>query len=180
LSHAEQVDFVQNLKSLYPSFFENSKVIEIGSLDINGTIRRFFSDCQYVGVDVGEGPCVDLVCSGHEVDHADNTYDTSCSCNCFEHNPHWVETFRNMWRMTRVGGLVFVAVPTTGTREHGTHESIPEDSPLTLQKGWNYYKNLTIQDFEDNFNLDDMFSTFKFQELHQGGAHDIYFYGIKK
>ena len=163
---------------------ENVKVIEIGSLDINGTIRQHFANCEYVGVDVGQGPNVDLVCEGQSVDHPDNTYDVSGSCNCFEHNPHWVETFRNMWRMTKVGGLVFVSVPTTGCPEHGTHENKPGDSPLTIDIGWNYYKNLTEADYRENFNLEDMFSEYQFSEFHQeNGAdvtHDIYFYGFKK
>ena len=183
MSHPAQIDFVKRVKQENPDFFSNKKVIEIGSLDINGTIRDFFTECEYVGVDVGEGPHVDVVCSGQEVDHPDNTYDVSCSCNCFEHNPYWVETFRNMHRMTREGGLVFVSVPTTGCPEHGTHGHKPDDSPLTIKRGWNYYKNLTEQDYRDNFNLDEMFSSYKFEEVHILGnpeAHDIYFYGFKK
>ena len=182
MSHPAQIDFVKRVKNENPDFFENKKVIEIGSLDINGTVRNFFTDCEYVGVDVDEGPHVDLVCLGQEVDHANNTYDVSCSCNCFEHNPYWVETFENMHRMTREGGLVFVSVPTTGCPEHGTHGYKPEDSPLTIKRGWNYYKNLTEQDYRDNFNLDEMFSSYKFEEVHiqRPEAHDIYFYGFKK
>lgn len=182
MSHPAQVDFVKRVKQENPEFFENKKVIEIGSLDINGTIRSFFEGCEYVGVDVGEGPHVDLVCPGQEVDHPDNTYDVSCSCNCFEHNPYWVETFRNMHRMTREGGLVFVSAPTTGCPEHGTHGHKPEDSPLTIKRGWNYYKNLTEQDYRDNFNLDEMFSSYTFEENHveRPEAHDIYFHGFKK
>jgi SAM-dependent methyltransferase len=182
MSHTAQINFVKRVKDNNPNYFKNTKVIEIGSLDINGTIRNLFSDCEYVGVDVGEGPHVDLVCPGQEVDHPDNTYDVSCSCNCFEHNPEWVETFRNMHRMTREGGLVFVSVPTTGCPEHGTHENKPEDSPLTLKRGWNYYKNLTEQDYRNNFNLDEMFSTYKFEEYRddKSTTYDIYFYGFKK
>lgn len=32
-------------------------------------------------------------------------YDITISCNCFEHNPYWRETFLNMHRMTKEGGL---------------------------------------------------------------------------
>ena len=184
MSHKAQQDFVQSLKNKFPNFFHNTNMIEIGSLDINGTIRKHFTDCHYVGVDVGQGPNVDLVCEGQNVDHPDNSYDVSGSCNCFEHNPHWIGTFQNMWRMTRVGGLVFVSVPTIGCPEHGTHQNKPDDSPLTIKRGWDYYKNLTEQDYRDNFDLDSMFSEYHFREFHEeNGAdvtHDIYFYGFKK
>lgn len=184
MSHTAQQNFVKELKLKFPEYFDSKKVIEIGSLDINGTIRQHFTNCEYVGVDVGQGPNVDLVCEGQNVDHPDNTYDVSGSCNCFEHNPHWVETFKNMWRMTKVGGLVFVSVPTTGCPEHGTHENKPGDSPLTIGIGWNYYKNLTESDYRENFNLEEMFSEYQFSEFHQENdadvTHDIYFYGFKK
>ena len=118
-------------------------------------------------------------CEGQKVDHPEGTYDTSLSCNCFEHNPHWAETFQNMWRMTRSGGLVFVAVPTTGSQEHGTHENSPDSSPLTLNIGWNYYKNLEEKDFTDNFNLNEMFDKYFF-ELCFDNTKDLYFYGFKR
>jgi len=178
MAHQQQFDFVQRVKNRYPINFFQKKVLEIGSLNINGTIRDFFNYCDYLGVDVGQGPCVDIVCEGQNVDHPDNTYDTVASCECFEHNPHWVETFQNMYRMTKPGGLVFMSCATTGRPEHGTTRTSPSDSPLTIGIGWDYYKNLTEQDFRDNFNIDEMFSEYKFEV---GTSHpDLYFYGVKK
>lgn len=153
-------------------------MLEVGSLNINGTIREFFNNCTYVGVDVGEGKCVDLVCGGHLVDHDDNTYDTTGSCNCFEHNPYWVESFQNMYRMTKSNGLIFIVVPTTGYPEHGTTRADSKDSPLTIKKGWEYYKNLTEKDFRDNFDIDDMFHTYKFEVNEK--MPELFFYGFKK
>ena len=38
------------------------KVLEIGSLDINGSVRPLFEDAEYyLGIDMQEGPGVDLV-----------------------------------------------------------------------------------------------------------------------
>jgi SAM-dependent methyltransferase len=150
----------------------------VGSLNINGSVRGFFTFSDYLGIDVGPGPGVDLVCEGQNLDHPNDTYDTSISCECFEHNPYWVETFANMHRMTKPNGLVVMSCATTGRPEHGTTRTSPADSPLTIGKGWDYYKNLTEQDFRDNFNLDDMFSSYQF---YVGTTHpDLYFYGIKK
>ena len=178
MSHHSQIGFVKRLRNEFPQNFNEIKMMEVGSLNINGSIRHFFNNCDYVGVDVGEGKGVDLVCGGQEVDHPDETYDTIGSCNCFEHNPHWVETFANMYRMAKKNGLVFVSVPTTGRAEHGTTAVCPQDSPLTIAIGWDYYKNLTEQDFREHFDIDSMFDSYEFKVVDDD--HDLFFYGFKK
>jgi len=178
MAHQQQHDYVRGLKTRYPTFFFRQKVLEIGSLNINGTNRDFFTECNYVGVDVGAGPCVDIVCPGKDVDHPDNSYDTVLSTECFEHNPEWVETFQNMIRMCRSDGLIFMTCATTGRPEHGTTRTTPHDSPLTIGIGWDYYKNLTEQDFREHFDFDKIFSTYKFEVC---ATHpDLYFFGIKR
>ena len=178
MAHQQQFDYINTLKTKFPTQFFNKKVLEVGSLNINGSIRMFFSECEYLGIDVGAGPGVDLVCEGQKLDHPNETYDTVGSCECFEHNPYWVETFNNMYRMTKPNGLVFMSCATTGRAEHGTTRTSPQDSPLTTGKGGDYYKNLTKQDFRKNFDMDSMFSEYEFIV---GAPHqDLYFYGIKR
>jgi hypothetical protein len=89
-------------------------VLEVGSLNINGSIRQFFSNCDYLGIDVGSGVDVDLVCEGQNLHHPNDSYEIFGSCECFEHSPYWVETFNNMYRMTKSNGLVFMSCATTG------------------------------------------------------------------
>lgn len=176
MAHKEQRDFIEKIKNKFPHFFQNKKILEIGSLNINGTVRDFFVDCNYFGIDVGEGPGVDLVCPGQDYDAPDLTYDLVCSTECFEHNPYWVETFQNMIRMCKIGGLVFFTCASEGRPEHGTRRSEPESSPFTVD--WDYYKNLNETDFTDRFVLDSLFSEYKFE--YNQYAKDLYFYGVKK
>ena len=42
MAHPEQKAFFSQLKLLYPQYFERAKVGEVGSLNINGTVRSFF------------------------------------------------------------------------------------------------------------------------------------------
>ena len=178
MAHQQQFDFIQTLKTKFPTQFFNKKILEVGSLNINGSIRIFFTECDYLGIDVGSGNDVDLVCEGQKLDHPNETYDTVGSCECFEHNPYWVETFNNMYRMTKTSGLVFMSCATTGRAEHGTTRTSPQDSPLTTGIGWEYYKNLTAEDFIQNIDLDNMFLAYEFET---GSPHqDLYFYGIKR
>jgi len=177
--HEAQTNFLVRMKERFPDSFRNSKVLEIGSLDINGTIRVLFENCEYVGVDVGEGPCVDVVCSGHEYDAPDNSFDTVVSSECFEHNPYWKETFANMHRTCKPGGVVMFTCATDGRPEHGTNRTQAWASRLTVAIGWgDYYRNLNSNDFETSFNLSEMFESYEFSvEIF---SHDLYFYGVKK
>lgn len=179
MSHPEQSDFINRVKTQYPDFFKNKKVLEIGSLDINGSARHFFESCEYTGIDVGDGPGVDIVCQGQEFDAPDGEYDTVFSAECFEHNPYWLETFQNMLRICKDGGLVFFTCATHGREEHGTTRSMPEASPLTVGLEWDYYRNLDESDFTNKINFEEHFEKYNF-ETRTTYPQDLYFVGIKK
>jgi hypothetical protein len=129
MSHKEQIDFVIAVKEKHPSFFVNKRVLEVGSLNINGTVRDLFVDCDYVGCDLGEGSGVDIVCAGQDSLH-------------------------NMVRMLKPSGLLFFTCATTGRAEHGTSRTTPKDAPFC----GDYYKNLVAEDF-DTTGLNGEFST---------------------
>jgi hypothetical protein len=173
MAHQQQRDFLQRVKDDRPEWFQNVSVLEVGSLNINGTVRDFFHRCSYLGVDVAHGPGVDLVAEGQNLDHPDNHFDVAISAECFEHNPYWAETFANMHRMARV---VIFTCASEGRPEHGTHTAHPDSSPLTLD--WNYYRNLTAFDFLERFFIGEMFSDFAFEN--NEASHDLYFWGIKR
>lgn len=178
MSHPQQIQYIDSVKKQYKEHFINKCVLEVGSLNINGSVRPFFENCAYIGLDVSPGPCVDVVCLGHEYDMPDGSFDTVISCECFEHNPYWVETFQNMIRLCKPGGLIIMTCATEGRPEHGTKEKEPESSPLTVGLNWNYYKNLVKEDFESHFDLTNIFKTHSFQTNTQ--SKDLYFHGIKK
>lgn len=176
MSHSQQRDFIEKLKNLFPKYFNQKSVLEVGSLNVNGTIRDFFTECKYIGIDVSPGKEVDVVCEGQNYNAPDNTYDVVSSAECFEHNPYWFETFQNMIRLCKDGGLVFFTCATDGRPEHGTYRTTPLDSPLTVQLGWDYYRNLNEKDFTSKINFDSYFSEHHFEVNDE--SHDLYFWGI--
>lgn len=178
MAHESQRSFVALAAEHMPQFFAGRRVLEIGSLDVNGEIRNFFSDCTYIGLDVGPGRGVDIVCEGQKYAAPANSFDHVISCEAMEHNPYWLETFQNMVRLCKPGGLVLMTCATTGRPEHGTSRTAPNASPLTVGLAWNYYRNLTKSDFARSCNLASAFSMHRFWSNWR--SYDLYFCGIKK
>ncbi|HYF07494.1 MAG TPA: class I SAM-dependent methyltransferase [Acetobacteraceae bacterium] len=174
MSHLQQQLYVRRLSETFPDAFRKRRVLEIGSLDLNGSVRQHFHDCDYIGIDLGPGPGVDVVAEGQNYDAPDGSFDVVISCETMEHNPYWKETMLNMVRMCRPGGLVIMTCATTGRVEHGTRRTTPQDAPLIP---WDYYRNLTQRDFKDALPLARLFSLHVFCE--ERSASDLYFAGFK-
>jgi SAM-dependent methyltransferase len=178
MANSDQLALIEMVKRRFPHYFKSTNVLEVGSLDINGSIRRSFSDCSYVGVDVAPGNGVDEVCQGQDLSYPSNRFDVVVSCECMEHNPFWAETMSNMLRMTKPNGLVIMTCATTGYEEHGTTRTTAHHSPLTVGIGWEYYRNLSSNDLEDGVNLKGWFSDYIV--LQNWDAISLYFVGIKR
>ena len=178
MAHEAQLEFINTMSKHLPQFFNNVRVLEIGSLDIKGTIRQFYNNCEYTGIDVALGKGVDIVCQGQDYDIHDGYYDHVISCECMEHNPYWLETFLNMIRLCRPGGLITMTCAAIGRDEHGTARTDHESSPLTVSIGWNYYKNLSENHFRKKIVFDEHFDLNRF--WCNWGRSDLYFAGIKK
>lgn len=175
MAHNAQAVFFKTVRQAYPEFFEWSNVLEVGSLDINGSVRPLFTNCNYVGVDLEIGPGVDLAVQGQELRFPDDSFDTTISAECFEHNPFWAETFTNMVRMTKEGGLITFTCAGEGRPEHGTYRTDPGSSPFTTKAMWTYYRNLMIEDFEDTGLLEGL----TYQSFYNPHSQDLYFIGFK-
>ena len=178
MSHAEQLQFVRSVRSAFPDFFAKRRVLEVGSGEIGPSVRQYFEGCDYIGIDVAEGPGVDLVCSGQDLAEPTRSFDVVLSCECFEHDPFWAETFANMIRMLKPGGLCVISCALTGRSEHGTRRADPHASFASANVYPRYYKNLSPADLRASANLDGHFSHFL---IHQNIYHkDLYFVGIRR
>jgi len=179
MSHPEQRQFIALVNEHLLKHARPGKILEIGSYHVNGSLRDLFQDAtSYIGADLIEGPGVDLVKSGHEIDLESNSLDLALSCECFEHNPYWLETFQNMIRMTKPGGLVAFTCASWYRLEHGTSRSGALMSPGTQAGGRNYYRNLRRSDFEKRLELAGIFVIYRFYSIPT--YKDLYFVGVKK
>ena len=95
MSHAQQLKFVEITSKFFAlNNSSNLKVLEIGSYIVNGTIRPYFEGSQYIGVDLIPGPGVDIVEHAEKINFPKEIFDVTISCECFEHNPYWLESFK--------------------------------------------------------------------------------------
>lgn len=183
MSHKESRDFFLSVSKQFPRYFtKGNRVLDIGSLDINGSNRYLFEQCdEYIGIDVAPGKNVTKVCLAHEYDEPDNSFDVIISSDCFEHDMFWQKTFVNIVRLLKSDGLFCFSCKTTGGGEHGTLNSDGGfASPLTVEiPGWeNYYRNITEEDYRSVVNVENTYKEYKFESLKKPA--DLRFYGVKK
>ena len=110
-------------KFIYESIKEipssNQNVLEVGSLDVNGTVRQFFSeDNLYVGLDMRLGKNVTLQARGDNIPFRDASFGCAVCCDTLEHDSNFFATVSEMKRVLITGGLLLLTVPGIGFTKH--------------------------------------------------------------
>lgn len=103
-----------------------AKIIEIGSMDVNGSPRETFkAAAEYIGIDFRAGNGVDKVMNAEQVhEHFPaGHFDVVLCCETLEHCENWKEVVRSMWAILKTGGKCIVTTP---TRRKGRH-NYPSD-----------------------------------------------------
>lgn len=95
----------------------NAKILEIGSLNVNGCLRDAAAPTtQYIGLDLEEGPSVDhVITPGSDFPVDDDSFDLVMASSVFEHDSRFWDTFVRMCRAARPGGHIYVNAPSNGT-----------------------------------------------------------------
>jgi GT2 family glycosyltransferase/SAM-dependent methyltransferase len=141
LMHPEAHQFVAQVRARFPAWFRGKRVLEVGSLNINGTVREFFTDCEYVGIDLAPGPGVDRVIRAHDLIELD-AYDVVISTEALEHDRYWERSLVQMVANLKPGGLFVLTCAGPNRAEHGTARTDTFSSPFTMD----YYRNLSAAD----------------------------------
>lgn len=182
MSHQQQRDYCNRMRNQYPLHFENAKVLDVGSLDINGNNQYLFKNCNYTGLDLAEGNNVDIVSPIHLYDAPDGSYDFIISTECFEHDYHWKDSVKNIIRLLKPNGAFLFTCASDPRPEHGTdHTDGYYSAPFlkNMHGGWkNYYRNLSEDDFVGIEGFNEAFDFYEFEYNPNPG--DLYFFGIKK
>jgi len=92
-------------------------VIDIGGQDVNGSLRSFFTllGMKYICLDIVSHPSVDVVIKpGDKMPFENGSVDLIISTSCFEHDPCFWLTFKEMCRIVKLGGFIYVNAPANG------------------------------------------------------------------
>ena len=140
--HPAADSFIREVLVHCPELANPSRVLDCGSLDINGSNRIYFPESTYLGVDLGEGKGVDLVSPVHLLNGV-GMFDLVISSEMLEHDKFWKLSVLRMLQLLEPEGLMILTCATTGRGEHGTTRSSPQDAPFTND----YYENVPEAEF---------------------------------
>ena len=149
-----------DLRKTLVSKSTSARVLEIGSLDINGSVRPLFTNTisdggSFFGIDVQEGPGVDLVADA-SMYKSDVQYDVIVCAEVFEHTVVWPKIIKNSHSLLVPGGMFIATMAGEGRAPH----SAIDENPI---RSWEYYKNVTKLDLEKHLAI---FSDFKVDVVH--------------
>lgn len=104
--HLANEAFWQYVNHTYPEYLDEN-ILEVGSYDINGSVKEICSSTckQYVGVDWRPGPKVDLVCLAHDMKF-ENQFKAVLSASMLEHDPYYDGSVRTMCQLVRSDGIL--------------------------------------------------------------------------
>ena len=116
--HAANMRWWRHVRDLYPHLFKSRRVLEVGSYDMNGSVRPFFdSTCVYVGLDWRPGPGVDVVSLAHEMPYRD-WFDVVISASMLEHDPYWRRSLDAMLAALVPEGALLLSWGSAENKEH--------------------------------------------------------------
>lgn len=81
-------DFVGMVVERQAGLIRGARVLEIGSYDVNGTVRDLFEEAgcaSYLGIDKRPGPGVDRVMDAHDVEYIEDEFSIVVTTEMLEH-----------------------------------------------------------------------------------------------
>ncbi|OQX24966.1 MAG: hypothetical protein BWK80_18110 [Desulfobacteraceae bacterium IS3] len=118
--HKSSLDEMQAFKERYLKGRENEAllILDLGSLDINGSYKAFFDfpAWTYKGIDMAEGKNVDIILQDpyRWQNVSSNSADVVISGQAFEHIEFFWLTILEIFRVLKPGGLCCLIAPSGG------------------------------------------------------------------
>lgn len=157
----------RNFVAEWAGTLAQGSVLEIGSLDVNGSVRDLFPWADpYVGLDVTPGPGVDIVADATTW-QPDREYDVVVCTEVLEHVEDWRGILQIIYKALRREGILILTCATLGRAPHGQHGAT---SPTENE----WYRNVAASEF-----LDEIFPEFSSYELRITEGFDLQFAGIR-
>jgi len=124
LNSASYPELIESVNRNVPkNEIEGKDILEIGSRDINGSVRWIFESkgCKsYLGTDIIPGKSVDTLINVYELDKhfKKQSFDIVICLETLEHLEYWDSAIYQMDQVLKRGGLMIVAAPRVGFPRH--------------------------------------------------------------
>jgi len=150
-------------KYLKPEDIAGKNILEVGSLDINGSARYYVekhNPSKYLGTDIVKGKGVDEICDVQHLakKYGENSFDIVICTEVLEHVQDWKAAIENMISVLRTGGKLIITTRSPGFPVH----NYPSDY-------WRYTKENFRQIFSDMENV----------IIEDDPEKGVLFYGVK-
>ena len=114
---------MSNCKSFFDAYSKcftqskKTKVVEIGSQDVNGSLRSVApSEFEYIGVDFQVAKGVDIVLDDpYSLPFDNESVDIVLSSSCFEHSEMFWLVFLEVMRILKPAGIFYLNAPSSGS-----------------------------------------------------------------
>lgn len=138
-------------KYIYEEDIKNKKIIEIGSHNVNGSLKNTiikYKPIQYIGIDLIKGKGVDLVCNIYDINKKfrKNYFDFVLCTEVLEHVRKWKEAIKSINSILSINGIMLLSTRSRGCKYHG----YPYDY-------WRY----------EIFDIENIFTNYKILELYK-------------
>jgi len=103
---------------------EGKRVIEIGSNDVNGSLRPLIESwkpSEYIGIDLEYGNGVDIRCKAEDIVNVfgKESFDIIISTEVIEHVKNWRLVIDNIKSICKPNGLILITTRSKGFEYHG-------------------------------------------------------------
>lgn len=110
--HKNSYEIMSDLSAIaLAKMHKPSRVLDVGSKDVNGTYKPLFEGHHYTGLDAEGGANVDVVGDAYELPFANNSFDLVVSGNLLEHLAMPYLAVQEMKRVVRKNGYVIIIAP---------------------------------------------------------------------
>lgn len=122
MCHMSCIEFGK--RALIQKDIEGKRVIEVGSLNVNGSLRNTimkFNPLDYIGIDIIKGLGVDIICRAEDMieEFGENSFDVVVSTELIEHVKDWRKVISNIKNVCKLGGIILITTRSYGFPFHG-------------------------------------------------------------